>query len=61
MQMVSPGSQPIPQWNSTGGINIIVVNTLCVANTGGKFEIMGGTKNKKKQKKKLKHVNNTSG
>lgn len=45
MQRSSEGLLPIPQWNFTGGINSVVVNTLCVASTEGKFGIMGGATN----------------
>ncbi|CAK6978742.1 Hypothetical predicted protein, partial [Scomber scombrus] len=52
MQMVSWAIQWVPQWSFTGGINSLVVNTLCVANTGGKDGIMEGTDGVKKKKKK---------
>lgn len=50
MQMVSWAIQWVPQWSFTGGINSLVVNTLCVANTGGKDGIMEGTDGVKKKK-----------
>lgn len=38
---------PEPQWSFTGGINSLVVNTLCVANTAGDVGIMGRIKKEK--------------
>lgn len=53
MQMVSWAIQWVPQWSFTGGINSLVVNTLCVANTRGKDGIMEGKDGVKKKKDKL--------
>lgn len=56
MQMVSRAIHWVPRWSFTGGINSLVVNTLCVVNTGGEDGIMegtGGMKGKKKKKDKL--------
>lgn len=41
--MVSQAIQHVPQWSSTGGINSLVVNTLCVASSRGEDRIMEGT------------------
>lgn len=43
MQMISWAIQWVPQWSFTGGINSLIVNTTCVANTGGKDGIIVGT------------------
>lgn len=51
MQMVSWATQWVPQWSFTGGINSLVVITICVAKTGGKDGIMEGPGGVKKNDK----------